>query len=70
MLEEYSSVSRGVAKATGSQLLDLRKSFMAHLRKSNTENKDRGLLTRDTVHMNAEGNKLLARLFLGAVGIK
>ncbi len=70
MLEEYSSISRGVAKATGSQLLDLRKSFMEHLRKSNTENNDRGLLTRDTVHMNAEGNKFLARLFLGAVGIK
>ena len=27
MLEEYSSISRGAAKATGSQLLDLRKSL-------------------------------------------
>ena len=43
---------------------------MEYLRKSNTENKDRGLLTRDTVHMNTEGNKFLARLFLGAVGIQ
>ena len=70
MLEEYSAISRRVAKATGSQLLDLRKAFLEHLGKSNPENKDRGILTRDTVHMNAAGNEYLSRLFLRSVGIK
>ena len=70
MLEEYSAISRKVVKDTGSQLLDLRKAFFEHLGKSNPDNKDRGILTRDTVHMNAAGNDFLARLFLRAVGIK
>ena len=70
MLEAYSAISRKVAKDTGSHLLDLRKAFFEHLGKSNPDNKDRGILTRDTVHMNAAGNDFLARLFLRAVEIK
>jgi len=67
MLEEYCSISRKVAAATGSQLLDLRKGFMGYLKKNNTDNAPRGILTGDGVHLNAKGNKFLAGLMLEAL---
>jgi len=67
MLEEYSGISRQVAQATGSQLLDLRLEFMNYLKKHNTENLERGILTRDGVHLNEQGNVLLSALMLDAL---
>lgn len=69
MLDEYSDISRGVAQETGSQLLDLRKQFTAYLLEHNKENKDRGILTYDSVHLSALGNKYLASLMLEALGV-
>ena len=60
MLEEYAAVSRKVAADTGSQLCDLRKAFVEHLKKHNPENKYRGILTGDGVHLNAAGNRFVA----------
>jgi|GEM_PF-359934 lysophospholipase L1-like esterase len=60
MLEEYSAISRKVAADTGTTLCDLRKAFLTHLKKHNPENKQRGILTGDGVHLNAEGNKFVA----------
>lgn len=59
-LDEYANISRAVAKETGVQLCDLRKAFVGHLTKNNADNKDRGVLTTDTVHLNEAGNKLVA----------
>lgn len=60
MLDEYCDISRAVAKETGTQLIDLRAAFLEHLKQNNAENKDRGILTGDTVHLNAAGNRFVA----------
>jgi sialate O-acetylesterase len=69
MLEEYSAISRTVATATKSQMLDLRKGFMDYLEVHNKGNKDRGILTGDSVHLNPAGNAKVAELMLGALGV-
>lgn len=69
MLDEYSDVSRNVAKETGSQLLDLRKAFINYLKKHNPDNVEKGILTSDTVHLNNKGNSVLAGLMLAALNV-
>ncbi|MCH8922212.1 MAG: SGNH/GDSL hydrolase family protein [Planctomycetes bacterium] len=70
MLDEYSDISRKVARDTKSQMLDLRKQFVAHLAKANKEkNKSRGVLTSDGVHLNRPGNRFVANLMLEALGV-
>lgn len=60
MLDDYAAISRKVAKATGSQLCDLRKAFMEHLNKNNRGNQEKNILTTDGVHLNQEGNAFVA----------
>jgi len=60
MLEEYAAISRKVAKEEGLVLCDLRKAFIDTLKETNKDNKERGILTGDTVHLNGAGNKLVA----------
>lgn len=67
MLDEYCEISRGVAKATEVQLIDLRAAFLKHLKEHNQDNKDRGILTGDRVHLNAVGNKFVAEQMLTAL---
>jgi lysophospholipase L1-like esterase len=64
LLDEYSEISRGVAKETKSALCDLRKAFLDHLSANNADDKDKGILTTDRVHLNAAGNKLVAETML------
>jgi lysophospholipase L1-like esterase len=66
-LDEYAEVSRKVAKETGSRLCDLRKAFQDHLTKSNPDDKDRGVLTSDRVHLSEAGNRLVADTVLAAI---
>ena len=66
-LDEYAEVSRGVAKATQSQLCDLRKAFLDYLTKNNPKDAERGILTSDQVHLNDAGNKFLAETILAAI---
>ena len=68
-LDEYADISRKVAKETGSQLLDLRKGFITYLKEHNPKNATKGILTNDSVHMNAAGNQLLAKLVLEALQV-
>jgi lysophospholipase L1-like esterase len=63
-LDEYSEISRKVAKETGSQLCDLHKAFQDYVEKNNAENKESGVLTTDRVHLNDAGNKLVADTIL------
>jgi lysophospholipase L1-like esterase len=67
MLDEYSQISRTVAAQTHVRLLDLRKQFVAHLKKHNQENAQKNILTSDTVHLNAEGNRFAADRMLEAI---
>jgi lysophospholipase L1-like esterase len=68
MLDEYADLSRKVATDTKSQLCDLRKAFLDHLKANNPDNKDKGILTGDRVHLNAAGNKMVADEMLKALG--
>ena len=60
MLDEYCEISRKVAAETKSQLLDLRKAFLAEIKANNPENKEAGILTTDRVHLNDAGNRFVA----------
>ena len=66
-LDEYADISRKVAKDTGSQLCDLRKAFADHLDKNNADDKEKGVLTGDRVHLNDAGNKLVADTILATI---
>ena len=70
MLDEYSATSRKVAFDTKSQMVDLRKQFLRHLDVHNPKQLDKGLLTPDTVHLNATGNQLVADCMLEALGVR
>lgn len=70
MLDEYSAISRQVAKKTNSRLIDLRKRFLARLKKSNADQKTKGVYTTDGVHLNKAGNQLVAEFMLASLGVK
>lgn len=59
-LNEYSKIIRSLATKNGLPLIDLRKAFLEYNLTYNKENKDRGILTTDRVHLNANGNQLVA----------
>ena len=67
MLDEYAQISRKVASETGATLCDLRKSFLKHLQSENSENRSSGILTRDGVHLNIDGNRFVAGLAAEAI---
>src|SRR6185503_2945497 len=54
-LDDYAEISRKMAKQTKSPLCDLRKAFQDYETKHNTEDKDKGVLTTDRVHLNDAG---------------
>jgi isoamyl acetate esterase len=59
-LNKYSAIIRGLSEKSKLPLVDLRKAFLDYNKKFNTENKESGILTTDRVHLNEEGNKLVA----------
>ncbi|HET6996404.1 MAG TPA: GDSL-type esterase/lipase family protein [Chitinophagaceae bacterium] len=59
-MNAYSNIIRGLAQKNNLPLADLRKAFLDYNLKNNPENKDRGILTTDRVHLNAKGNQLVA----------
>ena len=67
MLAEYADISRKVAKDEGLTLCDLNKAFMDYLKENNKENKEKGVLTGDRVHLNEAGNKLVEETMLKAL---
>jgi len=66
-LDEYAEISRKVAKETKSQLCDLRKAYSDYLAKNNGDDKEKGVLTTDGVHLNDAGNKLVAETILSVI---
>lgn len=63
-LDEYAGISRKVAAELKIPLCDLRKAFVDHLKDNNPEDKEKGVLTGDRVHLNEAGNKLVADTML------
>lgn len=59
-LNEYSKIIRNLAQKNELPVVDLRKSFLEYDLKNNPENKTNGILTTDGVHLNANGNQLVA----------
>lgn len=64
MLNQYSAITRKVAKDLGVRLCDLHKAFDLYLMQNNPEKKEKGILTVDGVHLNDEGNKFVAKEIL------
>ncbi len=60
MLDEYAAITRAVAAETGSALCDLRRAFLKELKQRNPANAEKGILTRDGVHLNNAGNRFAA----------
>ncbi|HUS00360.1 MAG TPA: GDSL-type esterase/lipase family protein [Chitinophagaceae bacterium] len=66
-LNKYCNIVRRLATKNDLTLIDLRKLFSEYNLKNNPENKDRGILTRDGVHLNEKGNQLVAEEMLKAI---
>jgi lysophospholipase L1-like esterase len=63
-LNKYAAGVRELAVKNNLPLCDLRKAFMDYESANNTEDKEKGILTTDRVHLNDAGNKLVADTML------
>ncbi len=59
-LNRYAGWIREYAAKNKVPLVDLRKIFLDYLAKNNPDNKEKGILTVDRVHLNEKGNQLVA----------
>jgi isoamyl acetate esterase len=59
-LNNFSNIIRGLAAKNKLPLANLRKAFLDYNLLNNKENKEKGVLTTDRVHLNAKGNQLVA----------
>lgn len=66
-LNKYAAIIRNLSKNMHCPLIDLRQGFLNYLQKNNPNNKDRGILTYDGVHLNAAGNKFVAQKMFDAL---
>lgn len=66
-LDQYSEISRKVAKELKLPLCDLRVAFIEHIQANNKDNADKGVLTSDRVHLNQAGNKFVAETMLKVI---
>ena len=70
-LNQYSQFIRDLASRQKLPIIDLRKGLLEYNIKNNPENKDRGILTTDRVHLTDTGNQFVAEQMkaglLGAV---
>ncbi len=60
-LNKYASIIRNIATNNHCELIDLRKFTLNYNLANNKENKASGILTSDGVHLNENGNKLVAQ---------
>lgn len=66
-LNKYAQGIRNLAAKNNLPLCDLRKIFTEYEAQNNTEDKEKGILTTDRVHLNEQGNKLVADQLLPLV---
>ncbi len=68
MLDEYADISRTVARETKVHLCDLHKAFQDYVKEHNPEDREKGVLTTDGVHLNPAGNRFVAETILKCLG--
>jgi len=66
-MNKYSEIIRKIAAAQQLTLVDMRKDFEEYEKMHNPDNKDRGILTVDGVHLNDAGNQFVAKLMAEAI---
>ena len=66
-LNYYSNIIRRLAKQYHCKLVDLRSIFHEYELQNNPDNLEKGILTTDRVHLNPDGNKLVAEKMLEAL---
>jgi isoamyl acetate esterase len=66
-LDKYSGAIRDIATKNNLPLCDLRTIFKTYDAENNAEDKEKGILTSDGVHLNAKGNQTLADKLLPLV---
>jgi lysophospholipase L1-like esterase len=66
-MNKYSEIIRKIATAQQLTLVDMRKNFEEYEKLHNPDNKDRGILTVDGVHLNDAGNQFVAKLMAEAI---
>ena len=59
-LDAYSDIIRKLSSEFNTELIDLRKIFMNYISENNPNNDPSGITTYDGVHLNDQGNKLIA----------
>lgn len=59
-LNEYTKFIKELSDKNNTELCDLRGEMLSFNNEHNTKNKEKGILTSDRVHLNKEGNKLVA----------
>ncbi len=62
-LNKYAAIIREIAKNKNTGLIDLHKAIVEYINDHNPEDKSKGVLTTDGVHMNDSGNEFLAKQF-------
>jgi isoamyl acetate esterase len=67
-LNSYAAMVRKIAKDNNSPVIDLRQAFTDYLKQNNPDNKDRGILTTDGVHLNITGNIFVAKKMFDVLG--
>ena len=63
-LDAYSDIIRKLSSELNTELIDLRKIFMNYISENNPNNNSSGITTYDGVHLNDQGNKLIADAML------
>jgi len=66
-LDDFSDIIRNLSLEFNTELVDLRKVFKNYISENNPENKAKGILTTDGVHLNNEGSKLIAENMLNHI---
>ncbi|MFD1820789.1 Lysophospholipase L1 [Pseudarcicella hirudinis] len=66
-LNLFSQTIRNVAGKMNCPIVDLRKEFLAYNLENNKENKEKGILTTDRVHLNELGNQFVAEKMLSVL---
>jgi isoamyl acetate esterase len=59
-LNKYAGIIRNLSQKNNCTLIDLRQAFLNYSKRENPDNKDRGVLTTDGVHLNTTGNRFVA----------
>ena len=69
LLNSLSQTIRKLASDNDCELIDFRKEFQEYEGSHNVENVEKGILTTDRVHLNANGNQFVANIFKKALGL-